>query len=382
MRNCTQPKKVFRMRVLAWIELFWPYVGGIEVRTANFLEALRERGHEVAVITSTGSLSLPEMDSFRGISIRRLPFLDALSRPDLGLFAGTLRAAKDFKQQFQPDIVHIQFTDPSPLFHWMSQGVRPVPTVVTVPISLPDAPAGNGGLAARTLGSASWVVACSKAMLDHTRRQVTGLEGRSSVIYNSLPMPSIEPAPLLDGPPVVLAIGRVVRDKGFDLAIDAMPRVIERFRDARLIIAGDGPERPALEDQAQRLGIASQVQFAGWVEPEQIAHLINQCSLVLMPSRWEEAFGLVALQAMQMARPVVVSKVGGLPEVITDGVTGLAVPKENPAALAEAAIALLSDPVRSVEMGLAGRRRALSTFAFSRFVTEHENLYTYLLQSK
>lgn len=364
------------MRILSWVELFWPHIGGIEVRTANFLVAMRERGHEVAVITNHGSLSLPDEDSYKGIHIHRFRFLEALSGQHLELFARSLRGVRAVKGQFQPDLVHIQFTDPSPLFHWQTMQGSSIPTVVTVPIALPDASDADNTLSGRTLNSASWVVACSEAILRRTVRQAPGIVARSSVIYNALPFPAVDPRPPSASPPVLLAIGRVVREKGFDMAIDAMPRVMETFPDARLIIAGDGPERLALESQANRLGLSNHVRFEGWVDPGKVAALINDCSLVLMPSRCEEAFGLVALQAMQMARPVVATQVGGLPEVVAHGHSGIVVPNENPAALAEAVIQLLSDAAGSARMGMAGFELARTRFSFERFVAEHESLYT------
>src|SRR5271170_2442725 len=118
MNRCTSsctplPQGASLMRILSWLELFWPYIGGVEVKNANFLVALRERGHEVSVVTSHGSLSLPDEDSYRGIRIHRFRFLEALSGQRLDLFALILRGVADAKRQFQPDLVHIQFTDPS-----------------------------------------------------------------------------------------------------------------------------------------------------------------------------------------------------------------------------------------------------------------------------
>ena len=369
------------MRILSWTELFWPYIGGIEVRNANFLAALLERGHDVSVITSHGSLELPDEENWKGIPIHRFRFPEALSEHRLDLFAGALRGVAVAKQRFQPDLVHIQFTDPSPLFHWHTEHASahrsrpPVPTVVTIPISLPDRASDAGTLAGRTLSSAAWVVACSRATLDHTLRQAPEIAEKSSVIYNALPIPGVAPRPLPAGPPVLLTIGRLVREKGFDVAIEAMALVLGQFPGARLIIAGDGPERQALEGQTNRLGIASQVEFAGWVGREGIADLINRASMVLMPSRWEEAFGLVALEAMQMARPVVATRVGGLPEVVADGTSGILVPKENSEAMAHAVTRLLADPALARNMGANGRELAQRKFSFGRFITDHERLY-------
>ena len=188
-------------------------------------------------------------------------------------------------------------------------------------------------------------------------------------------MPSVAPAPLPFAPPTLLCLGRVVDDKGFDLAIRALAEIRRRVPAARLVVAGDGPARTALAHEAATLGLADAVEFTGWVRPDEVPSLLNRATVVLVPSRWQEAFGLVALQAAQMARPVVATDVGGLPEVVLDGSTGLIVPPESPAAIAEAVSALLEDPARARALGLAARARAERTFGFASFVGAHERLY-------
>lgn len=91
---------------------------------------------------------------------------------------------------------------------------------------------------------------------------------------------------------------------------------------------------------------------------------MNETTVVVMPSRWEEAFGLVAVEAALMERPVVATRVGGLPEVVVDGETGILVEKENSAGLASAIACLLEQPETVVKMGKAGRQRAEALFGF------------------
>ncbi len=99
-----------------------------------------------------------------------------------------------------------------------------------------------------------------------------------------------------------------------------------------------------------------------------------------MPSRWEEPFGLVAVEAALMARPVVASRVGGLAEVVADGETGLLVDKEDPAALARAVTHLLKNPATAERMGQAARRRARELFGFDRQVDAYDGLYQRLAE--
>ncbi|MBC7812043.1 MAG: glycosyltransferase family 4 protein [Burkholderiales bacterium] len=234
----------------------------------------------------------------------------------------------------------------------------------------------------RMLRDAAWVNTVSKAMLDDLHREVPEVVPRSSVVLNCLPLPDQQPiAPRFD-PPILLCMGRVVEDKGFDVALDAFAELLVDFPSARLVLAGDGGVLPDLKAQAQRLGIFDKVDWPGWVDPESIPQLISDASLVLMPSRWREPFGLVALQAAQMARPIVASRVGGIPEIVIDGQTGLLVEPDDSHALASAAASLIRDPAAAERIGSAGRARAESVFSFERMVDEYENLYRQLTQEQ
>jgi glycogen(starch) synthase len=167
----------------------------------------------------------------------------------------------------------------------------------------------------------------------------------------------------------------MVKEKGFDLAVRAFASVVACFPNARLTIAGDGPARVELEELARELRLNSTVDFLGWVEPERIPELMSQSTIVVMPSRWQEPFGLVALQGSQMERPVVASRVGGLPEVVADGETGLLVKNEDVDGLATAIIHLIENPRIAQQMGKAGRERAQRLYSIEAHVAAYEKLY-------
>ena len=146
----------------------------------------------------------------------------------------------------------------------------------------------------------------------------------------------------------------------------------------KFTIAGDGIEREALVSQAKDLGIRDVVDFPGWVPPDQVHKLINNCLLVVVPSRWQEPFGLTALQAMQYGRPVVATRVGGLPEVIEQSKTGLIVSPQNAESLADAIERLLTDFDLLQAYGIAASQRAASKFSWVNCVKKYEALYTEL----
>lgn len=377
----TEEISVAQVRVLYWTQLFWPYVGGVEVLASKFLPAMRERGYEFVVVTSHGSLDLPDEDNYNGISIYRFPFRTALTNGDVDkLVAARQRLAK-LKRAYKPDLVHVHFTDPSVFFHWQTSYAHSTATLVAIRYALPDRPAGTDTLTGQTLRNADWITADSSAMLMDVHRLVPETIDRSSVIYSGLEMPELVPQPLPVERPRLLCLGRVVEDKGFDVALRAFQIIVKRFHEARLVIAGDGPARPSLERLSAELEIANEVEFAGWTPPEKVPELMNSATVVLMPSRCREAFGLVALEAAQMARPVVATRVGGLPEVVVDKETGLLVPKEDPLALAEGVVSLLKDPGWADKMGKRGRERAQSVFSWDRYVDSHDELYQQLVHT-
>jgi glycosyltransferase involved in cell wall biosynthesis len=195
------------------------------------------------------------------------------------------------------------------------------------------------------------------------------------VIYNALDDAS-EDSPQFDLRSCdLVCVGRLVREKGFDNAIRALKAILGDYPDARLTIVGDGPERSNLERLASGSGVSASVSFTGWVAPENVGVLLRQAFAILIPSRWREPFGLVALQAAEAGRPVVASRVGGLAEIVLDGATGSLVAPDDPHGLAQAVRALLAEPAKAARMGVAARRDKRSRFDYGRFVTAYEQLY-------
>lgn len=165
------------------------------------------------------------------------------------------------------------------------------------------------------------------------------------------------------GARVLLALGRLVEQKGHDVAIRAMPAVLRDHPEALLVIVGDGPLRPQLAALARELGVAHAVRLPG--RSDDVAAWLARAELLVHPSRWE-GFGLVLLEAMLAGRPVVASAVSAVPEVVEDGVTGVLVPPDDAAGLGAALAALLADPARARALGAAGLRRARAEHSVDR----------------
>lgn len=366
------------MRILFWTGLFPPFIGGLELFGLRLVSELQRRGHDVVVVSMQTGANLPEYTLYEGIPVYRFDFSGTLASKDPRQITALLRQISDLKQTFRPDLVHLNDFTVGVFFHQRTMDSYPCPTVY----SIHTAPAlgfEKNSLLGRMLLMATWLPAVSQAMRTRVLECVPEMSAHTSVIYNGLSLPTTVPTPLPFEPPHLLCIGRVVADKGFDLAIDVVAELLPDFPSLRLTIAGDGLHKPALEAQVERLGIGHAVDLAGWVQPEAIYDQINTATVVIVPSRWYEPFALVAVEAAQMNRPVVATRAGGLPEVVLDGQTGLIVERKSSAALAEGIRFLLEHPDEARRMGEAGRERALEVFSFSRMVDEYEQLYGQVL---
>jgi phosphatidyl-myo-inositol dimannoside synthase len=168
---------------------------------------------------------------------------------------------------------------------------------------------------------------------------------------------------------IVLTVGRwdpAEKYKGADNLIAALPRVLKAAPDASLVLVGDGDDRPRLEQLARDLGVSEHAHFLHGLTPEQLFACYPNCDVFALPSRGE-GFGLVFLEAMANAKPVIGGAHGGIPDIVEDGVTGLLVPHGDVGRLAQALESLFNSPSRAREMGARGRDRLEKTFSFAQF---------------
>jgi len=164
----------------------------------------------------------------------------------------------------------------------------------------------------------------------------------------------------------VLTVSRLTKideAKGIDHLIQALAATPSSVH---LRVVGDGDDRPRLERLARAAGVASRVTFSGQVDDATLIELYRRCSLFALPSV-REGFGLVFLEAMAAAKPVIAARAAALPELVRDGETGLLVPFSDRQALAAAINALVADPALAAILGNRGRQRVLREFGFHRF---------------
>ncbi|RJQ07405.1 MAG: glycosyltransferase family 1 protein, partial [Bacillota bacterium] len=164
------------------------------------------------------------------------------------------------------------------------------------------------------------------------------------------------------GEDIIFFVGRLVREKGVDTLLDALPAILDRRPSLRLVIAGTGPNESHLRQRVSDMGLSGRVHFAGHLDDRRRNLLYKWASVAVVPSYYEP-FGLTALEAMAAGAPVVVSDTGGLAETVVHEETGLKIPPANPGELAAAVLRLLAD--RDLAFGLAQEAKAQVAVRYS-----------------
>ncbi|MEO8607724.1 MAG: glycosyltransferase [Chloroflexota bacterium] len=223
---------------------------------------------------------------------------------------------------------------------------------------------------------ARFTVEVEGAAKNKIHRIYYGLEPIKPLDRNAARTDLLRELNLPDGSDLIGIICRLTEQKGITYGLQAFAKIAADFPRAHLLIAGDGPLRSALAREADALMLTDRVHFLGW--RDNIPALMAGLDIFLAPSLWE-GFGLVFLEAMAQATPIIASNVSAIPEVIVDGETGLLVPPRDVEGLAEALGKLLSDKPLRQYMGLQGQDRLETQFSAARMVDETAALYHTLL---
>jgi glycosyltransferase involved in cell wall biosynthesis len=347
-------------------------ISGSENHLLALLPRLRERGWDVRF------LLLHEDEPGAWEMARRLDEagvpLEGIRLPRAGdplAFSRILRTVR----RLAPDVLHTHLVHAD--FHGLTAGrLARVPVLVSTkhgfnPFRGSTAFAMGDRAVARL---ADVNVAISAGLAGYLERTEGFAPGTFEIVHYG-----IEAGPEPPPPPAgarLAIVGRLIPIKGHADLLEALARV--EAPGLTLEVAGDGPLRPELETLVTDRGLAESVRLLGRVAPA--TPVLERASIVVVPSHGE-GFGMVALEAMERGRAVIASAVGGLPEIVDDGVTGVLVPPGDPGRLADAIQQLASDPARRAAMGAAGRMRALARFSQDRCTDAVEDLYRIALAS-
>ena len=373
------------MNIALFASAFHPHVGGVEELVRQLAHAYRRKGHGAIVVTNRWPPELPEFEKHEDIPVYRFAMrtpggsLRERAKYQLNRTA-TERRMLDVLKRHTVDLLHVQCVSANGYYAQVARRALHLPLVVTAQGErtmdagqIYQRSAFMNRMLCALLAEADHITACSR----HTLDDLEGWYGqplgpRAEVVYNGIDLSSFAaPEPYPHPRPYILGIGRHVPQKGFDVLLQAFAQADQTSHD--LLLAGDGPERVTLERLAADLGLADRVRFVGRADRPLAVSLFAGCSFFVLPSR-QEPQGIVNLEAMAAGKAVLASRVGGVPEIVQDGETGLLVPAEDASALAHAITRLTDDAPLRQRLGAAGRDRA-KAFDWDAIAEQYLDIY-------
>jgi N-acetyl-alpha-D-glucosaminyl L-malate synthase BshA len=369
----------------------YPTYGGSGAVATELGLMLADRGHEIHFISYAQPFRLDgfrERVYFHEVEMEQYPLFEH-SPYSLALAVAIHEAAA----KHDLDIVHAHYAIPHATSAWIAREMllpgRELPIVTTLhgtDITLVGLQPSYYPITRFSILRSQGLTAVSEFLRDATVRDFGVPRDRIRVIPNFVdttrydrgrqPCHRTTLAP--GGEKLVMHVSNFRPVKRVTDVIDVFARLAKQVR-ARLILVGDGPERPRAMERAEELGIEKQVTFLG--KHASVDELLRCCDLFLLPSE-SESFGLAALEAMACGSPVVASLTGGLPEVVPEGVAGHLLPVGDVAGMGDAAAAILSDNATWRRMSAAARAVAVDRFSAERVVPVYEAFYREILAAQ
>jgi len=359
-------------------------VGGSGVVASELARCLADRGHRTHIISSDTPFRLRDSDSNVRFHRVETPGYPVFREPQY-LLALTNRLVQ-VSRAHQLDIIHAHYAIPHAAAAYLARqilagagrGPRTITTLHGTDVTILGADPSYRETVAFCIDQSDAVTAVSASLRDDTRREMR-VRSDIVVIPNFLDCsfhrravdPQLRARFCRADEKLVIHISNLRPVKQVDAVVRVFAQIRERVS-ARLLIVGEGPELSRAEQLIEQLGVSAHVELVG--EAQDVVSLLSISDLFLLPSL-QESFGLSALEAMACGVPVVASNVGGLPEVVTDGVTGFLHPPDDVRGMAASAIAILSDPAAHGRMAADAARLAQERFNADRIVPQYEVLY-------
>jgi glycosyltransferase involved in cell wall biosynthesis len=317
----------------------------------------------------------------------------ALAVAPLALSASAAALWRQTRRGHSFDLIHAHWGLPNGPPAALVARARHLPLVVSLhgsDVYLAEKAAPLSALAAATFRQAGAITACSGDLTERALR-LGAPPDRTEVIPYGVDTGAFQPAPeaaartrfelgLAPDAPLVVSVSRLVHKKGLAFLIDAFPAVLARHPAATLVLGGYGDLRDELEQRVAALGIAARVRFPGQLSRQQAAALIGAANVYVVPSIHDQGGNVdglpnVLLESMSAARPIVASRLAGIPDVIADGVHGLLVRERDVTGIADAIVRLLDNPGFAGQLGQAARRRVLGELTWDVAALRFEAAY-------
>lgn len=375
------------MKIIQVAPYFQPHIGGVESHVLEISIELQRRGHQVLIYTSQYDPRLPRKEIVENLKVRRIKSLmNMFSTP---VFPGLRRELLNTSC----DIVHTHIPPPFvEFFSARARNISKIPLVLTYHCDLELPNFLNkiiSGFYRRTFGHYSLLftdkIVVTSNTYAATSRSVWHFD--PVVIPNAVDTkkfnPSNDPAKIikrhnLEGKNVVLYVGRIKFHKGIEYFVSSA-----KFLDknTQFLIVGTGDYEEVIEDYIHDLNLEDRVTLVGKVPYDELPLYYAACDVFVLPSLTRlEAFGIVGLEAMATGKPVIVSDIPGVREVITHGREGFLSPPMEIKEMAKRIKKLLGDPGLRKRMGTAGRKKVVEKFEISKIVDSLEDVYNKLIK--
>ncbi|MBM7854988.1 glycogen(starch) synthase [Desulfohalotomaculum tongense] len=390
------------MRVLV---LSWEYppksVGGLAQHVYDLYNSMSKQQHEVHIIT-VGSPDVPEYENVRGVKVYRvIPY--QVSSPDFVTWVMQLNVAmlerclslvRDMEGVF--DVIHAHDWLVAYAARALKHSLQ-IPLIATIHATEHGRNNGLHNDLQRHISDIEWwlcyeawrVIVCSRYMHGEVRNvfQVpedklriipNGVNPQYFAVKNNRVQRNDYAAP---DEKIVFYVGRLVREKGVQVLLEAAPKILHYCPGTKFIIAGKGPYTIPLKRQARRMGIESRVYFTGYVDDSTRNSLYKFADVAVFPSLYEP-FGIVALEAMAARTPLVVSDTGGLAEIIDHGVNGLKAYTGNPNSVADNVLHMLLNPDSAGRMKERAYKEVVEKYNWQKIAGETVRLYEEILAAR
>lgn len=338
------------------------------IHTRRWVMGLRELGHKVDLVT----LIKESKYDIGGISLgarSKLSYLTKIGR------------LKRLVGQLKPDIFHAHYASS---FGFLASFVDHPRRILSVwgddVIVFPYSNPLFKSLVKRAIRRSHRITATSECLRRAVER-LTVVEGEIEIIPFGIDLSQFAYVERNSGPVLRIGIAKSLRPKyGIDVLIDACAELSKTYGNLELIIAGKGEYEEAYKRKVERMNLVDRVTFAGFVDHSELPEFLAKIDIFVMPSVSDgESFGVAALEASATGLAVVASRVGGVPEVVSDGVTGFLVERRDVNALADAIRRLADDPDLRKKMGRAGRQFVEKNYQWNNNLAQMVSLYYSLM---
>ena len=378
--------------------LTWEYppriVGGIARVVHDLSKRLIKDGHEVTVVTYKDG-DTPAYENDKGVEVYRVEnymihpnnFIDWIMQLNFNLIA---KATEIIQKEGKFDVIHAH--------DWLVANAAKalknafdIPIVATIHATEAVRNSGIHDDTQRYINDTEWLLTYEATEVivnsNYMKNHVQGLFGlpfdKINVIPNGINLTNFNGVDrdydfrrqyAMDNEKIILYVGRLVYEKGVQHLISAMPKILENYHDAKLIIAGKGGMLDELKGQAEAMGLSNKVYFTGYLNSKQVQKMYKCADVAVFPSTYEP-FGIVALEAMLAGVPTVVSDIGGLNEIVDHGVNGMKSYAGNSNSIADSVISLLYDKQLAANISKKAKQKVKEEFNWNKIAQDTHYIY-------